>query len=119
MDVPRHAIAGRIALLTTRFPGDDESERRIIGAMLIESISLDTNWGPSTIVRGDPRFSLRAPVDALFRYWDFKAGSRRWHEHLYRYISDVEVANYLRALHAMLTDPRTKAIVDRQLEAIQ
>jgi hypothetical protein len=118
MDVPRHALPGKVAVLTTRFPGEDEGARRIIGAMLIKDIAEDKQWG-SMMVVGDPQCSFRAPEDPPFLYWDFKTGSRRWHEHLYRYISDEEVANYLRAFRSKVMDLRVRAIVDRQLAVLR
>lgn len=118
MDVPRYARIGKIALLTTRFPGDPESERIVIGALNILDIQPDYTWGPSTLIQGDPATSFRAPSNVLLRYWSFKSGSPRWNHHLYRYVADVEVASYLRAMLARVSDPATQTKITLALNAV-
>jgi hypothetical protein len=112
IDRPRRVKIGDLALLTTRLPGSDESSRLIIGIMRIQRLE---DHGDSFWLIGDPKNCLRAPENALLRYWRFRKGIQRWGTHLYRYLQDNEVTNYLSALLPVLNRPVDCSMAKRLL----
>lgn len=106
---------GKIAILTTRFPGDEEIDRKIIGFFKIRMVTSGPN--KETMLIADREFAVRLPIEEakeLF-FWDYystKAGAR-WNTLLIRYLNDNLVARILRDLRETLRDENTRAIVDK------
>lgn len=112
IDRPVRVERGDLALLTTRRPNTDERSRLIIGIMQIQDLK---EHGGSFWLIGDPRNSLRVPEKARLPYWRFRKGIPLWGTHLYRYVQDKEVTNYLAALLPMLTSPADRSVAERLL----
>ena len=112
-DVPRHARPGKIALLTTRFPGQTEAERVVVGVLHIADVTHDPTWSDSAFVQGDRALSFRVPDAGLLPYWSFKSGRPAWNHHLYRYISDGEAKAYLDALLNVVEAPDLRSKVEK------
>jgi len=102
---PRHihsARIGRMAILTTRPPGADESDRIIIGCLLIKNVIDDP--GKETMIYGDRTKSIEIDYDAVkIKFWDYykNAGDENlilWASGLFRYISDETVLNILKGI---------------------
>lgn len=110
---------GKVALLTTRLPGSREADRVVFAVFKIANI------GPSderqgTLVKASRRYTLRVPRSAAVTlpYWRFKRDHvQRWGTGLFRYVTDLEVSDYLHALRPfMVYSPRDREIVEHLLE---
>jgi len=108
---------GKIAILTTRFPGDSEIDRKIIGFFKIGDVINEP--GKETILVADKDFRIRLPLEEakeLF-FWDYYAtkGGAFWGSGLVRYLDDNKVARILLDLKETLRDEKSKAIVSNLL----
>jgi hypothetical protein len=101
IDKPAYVQRGKVALLTTRRPGAREKERVVFGAFLVVRQS---DGDGRYYVQGERTSFFRAPPNAVLPYWTFKtpppSGGPAWGSHLYRYLTDCEVASYLKSVHA-------------------
>ena len=109
---------GAIALLTTRFPGDAEGDRKIIGLFEVEKVLRKP--GESVKVVGSRKRGLRLPLEEardLF-YWDYVTTSAgaRWNTGLFRYVSDESVACILRNLNETMRDAAGRKVVQLLLQ---
>lgn len=96
----RQTAVGRLAILTTRFPCESESARRIIGMFQIGSI----DEGNETLLSARPRGRVRLPLEECrqLHFWAYhttSVDSASWQTGLFRYLDDGQV-------HRMLTDVR-------------
>ena len=94
---------GRIAILTTRPPGVDETGRLIIGCLLINKVVDDP--GLETLIFGDKEKSIEIDYDRIkINFWDYykNAGDESlilWASGLFRYIADKTVLNILTGIN--------------------
>ncbi|MEW6003531.1 MAG: hypothetical protein AB1638_12920, partial [Nitrospirota bacterium] len=104
---------GKVTILTTRFPNDNEIDRRIIGFFKIDRVT--NNPGEETIVYADKQFQLRLPMEEAkeLYFWDYYStlGGARWNTGLIRYLSDDQVIRILTDLKDTLRDEMAKAMV--------
>lgn len=104
---------GKIAILTTRFPKDDEIDRRIVGFFKIAKVT--NNAGEQTMMFADKQFRIRLPMDEAkeLYFWDYYStkGGARWGTGLIRYLSDDQVVRILRDLKETIRDENAKAMV--------
>ncbi|MCI0497201.1 MAG: hypothetical protein L0Z54_02775 [Thermoplasmata archaeon] len=93
-------LIGKLALLTTRGPKDEEEDRSVFGFLRIDGSHPHPEYG-STILTGDPETSIKIPARARLRFWDFYANPRNptklWGYGLFRYVPDSTVEAYLEA----------------------
>jgi len=98
-------MIGKLALLTTRGPGDNEEDRIIFGFLRIRDFYTDKESGATHIV-GDKETSLKIPKDSRLLYWDFyrnpNSPVKLWQTGLFRYVNDNSIREYLQAQHEKL-----------------
>lgn len=107
---------GKIAILTTLFPGDRDIDRRIIGLFRIGEITND----PETIVKADDKYRIRLPLEEareLF-FWDYYTKKQPWGSHLHRYLDDIQVAQILKAIQETVKDENVRHLINELLEEI-
>lgn len=108
----------KIAILTTRFPEDEEIDRRIIGFFKIAKVTNNPNGG--TMIYADEQFRLRLPMEEAkeLYFWDYYStrGGAKWNTGLIRYLSDEQVVRILTDLKDTLRDKNAKAMVTTLLE---
>jgi hypothetical protein len=104
---------GKIAILTTRFPNDEEIDRRIIGFFKIGRVT--NNPGEETIMYAEKQFRLRLPMEEAkeLYFWDYYSttGGARWSTGLIRYLNDAQVVRILVDIGETIRDEKTKAMV--------
>lgn len=108
-----------IAVLTTRFPDEDnEEDRRINGLFKISKV--DDEAGKPTCFKADKRLRLRLPLEVakMMYFWNYYStrGGAKWGTELIRYLDDNQVARILIDLRAVLRDDKSKGIVDEMLK---
>lgn len=109
------AREGKVALLTTRLPTADQERNRIVfGLYKIAEIVDDEDQGVAVV--GDPDWALRLPREAAPRYWRFKRGSPDWRTGLFRFVTDQEVCDLLRATLPLLRSPRDRLVAEHLLD---
>jgi len=113
-----HVAKDQIAVLTTRFPGDDEIDRKIIGLFLIGFVKKAS--GDSTKLIAAPKYRIRLPLEEAknLYFWDYykTKGGARWGTGLFRYMTDQEVAAILNDLALTLRESRCKTLVGELLQ---
>jgi len=102
----REVKNGKIAVLTTRFPSDDEIDRKIIGFFKIGQVV--NEQGKETTLVADRKFAVRLPLEEakeLF-FWDYYSarGGAFWGEGLVRYLEDAQVVQILTDLKKTIRD---------------
>ena len=104
---------GKIAILTTRFPNENEIDRRIIGFFKIAKVT--NNPDEETMMLADRRYCIRLPIDEAkeLYFWDYYStrGGARWGTGLIRYLSDEQTARILLDLKETLRDEKAKAML--------
>ncbi len=85
---------GDIAILTTRFPNEEEEKRKIFGIFRIGKISKNLNN-----IYADPKYKIAIPpeeVDDLL-FWNYykTLGGSVWGSGLFRYLDDSQITNIL------------------------
>lgn len=110
--------AGKIAILTTRFPNDAEIDRKIIGFFKIGRVT--NNPDEETIMYADEKFRLRLPMEEAkeLYFWDYYSTKNGavWGSGLIRYLNDEIVARILVDIEATIHDEKAKAIVMELLD---
>ncbi|MHA1832962.1 MAG: hypothetical protein ACTSV7_03145 [Candidatus Baldrarchaeia archaeon] len=108
---------GKIAILTTRFPNDQEKDRKIIGFFKIGQIINVPE--KETIMIADAKFRLRLPMEEVkhLYFWDYYStrGGIRWGTGLIRYLNDEQVVSILTDLRKTIRDEKAKAMIDELL----
>ena len=110
------AQIGKVALLTTRLPGCDAEEQRIVfGVYKIDRVRRDDSG--ETWIEGSDHHAIRLSKSVAFAlpYWRFKDGEPTWRTGLFRSMSDQEVTNFLHALDRRLQSPRDRIVLEELL----
>ena len=112
----RKAEVGKIAILTTLFPGDKEKDRKIIGLFKVERIE-DAG---QTLLYADDDHRLRLPLEEakeldFWNYYSVSGRKPRWGTHLFRYLSDEAVARILLDLEKTIRDENSRKVVKHLL----
>jgi hypothetical protein len=107
----------KFAILTTRFPGDPERDRRIIGLFQIERVDNTRE----TIVFATPdsciRLSLKETKALYFwAYHNTKPGRPDWRTGLFRYLDDEQVHRILVDVEATVRDEETRMRIRRLID---
>ena len=110
---------GKFAFLTTRFPGEPESERRIVGLFQIGEV--DNSY--ETIVSATPESRIRLPLEEAkeLYYWAYlttKTGKPDWRTRLFRYLEDGPVHRVLADVATTVRDEGTKAKINRLITEV-
>jgi hypothetical protein len=105
---------GKFAILTTRFPDEHESERRIVGLFQIGKIEDN----PETVVIATPESRIRLPLEEakelyFWAYLDTKTGRPDWRTGLFRYLEDEQVHRILADVAETARDENTRATVKK------
>lgn len=108
---------GKIAVLTTLFPGDDEKERKIIGFFKIGKVENSNQ----TLVHADEYYRVRLPLEEakqlnFWNYYSVSGEQPRWGTHLFRYLTDEAVARILKDLKSTIRDESGRIIIKDLLE---
>ena len=103
----------KIAILTTRFPGDEEIDRKIIGFFKIAQVT--NNPGEQTELIADKKFRIRLPLEEakelyLWDYYSTKGGAI-WGSLLIRYLDDEITARILSDIKATIRDKEAKKMI--------
>jgi hypothetical protein len=105
---------GKTAILTTRFPGDDEIDRRIIGFFKIGEVKDEP--GKETMLVGDRSFALRLPMEESKKifFWDYYAtrGGAFWGTGLVRYLDDNQIVQILHDLKRTIRDENARKMIE-------
>jgi hypothetical protein len=111
--------SGGICLLTTRFPGDKEEDRKIIGLYRIGKV---TNFeDEETKFFADQNFKIRLPLEEskqLF-FWDYysiNSDKPLWGTGLLRYLSDQQTKKILIDLKQTVQSTQHKEIIEEMLK---
>jgi hypothetical protein len=113
-----HVKPGRMAILTTRAPGDEEAERLVIGCLFIQRVEDDP--GEETKIYGDRRRSISLPYNEIkVRFWDHYRNPEApdiilWASGLFRYLTNDTVLSILKAIRQeyVATGMATKPVDD-------
>jgi hypothetical protein len=104
------AGVGSIAILTTRFPDEDERDRRIVGLFRVGEV----HSHKETVVVADQKYRLRLPMEEAreLYFWDYyrNPGSPKtvvWRTHLFRYLTDSQVARIVKDVKETTRDENT------------
>ncbi len=111
---------GGIAILTTRFPGDPEVDRKIIGLFSIGKVTNLPNEGTTMVA--DERLRIRLPMEeaTCLHFWDYysnKKGGARMGTGLVRYLTTEQAAKVLVDVRETLRDQTQRATVDNILSS--
>ena len=99
--VCKEAKVGKIAVLTSRAPGEPEQERFIFAILDIERITTDNQyWQGVEFYHGRKSTSLVLPPGAYLKFWNHYANPRSpgtimWGTGLFRYLDDACVSRIL------------------------
>ncbi len=106
-----NATQGRIVLLTTRLPDEDsEAQRIVFGVTRIDGLEPNDDGGTDVTTSRDLRVLVPSDIARRLPYWRFKEGAPDWRTGLFRYLSDEEIGNYLRALFVHVHDAERRKI---------
>lgn len=113
---PRRAniTSGGIALLTTRFPKEDESNRRIVGLYKISRIT--NNDDEETKLIADKHLRIRLPIEESkeLYFWDYytiNASKPSWGTGLLRYLNDEQIWTILDDLKKTVQNNSNREII--------
>jgi len=105
---------GKLAVLTTRFPGDDEEDRKIIGFFKIAGLRNPPDH--ETYLVADQKCALRLPLEEAkeLLFWDYYStrGGIKWGTGLFRYLADSQVMPILADLRDTIRDPISRQMID-------
>jgi len=115
------AGVGDIAFITTRFRGDKEPDRKVIGFYKI--INITQHPEKSIQLFADDRFKIRLPLEEaneLF-FWDYYSNKRgkqqfHWGSSLFRYLSENIAHQILADLMETLKDQKQKELIAELIE---
>lgn len=120
--VCNEAKVGKVALLTSRRPGEAEDQRFIFALLDIERVRVENNerWSGTEFYDGRKATSVVLPPTAYVRFWDHYTnarapGSIMWGYGLFRYVDDGCVG---RILEDVIAGPRTPADQKVRAEAL-
>jgi len=110
--------SGKIAVLTTLFPGANEKDRKIIGLFKIGRVEQNDE---QTSVCADRDHRIRLPLEEAKQlyFWDYYSVSGekpRWGTHLFRYLNDEAIASILTDLKSTIRDENGRMIIKDLLE---
>ncbi len=94
------AQEGKVAILTTLFPGDSEIDRRVVGLFMIGEILAEPGEATSVIAFDDYKIHL-APDEEIY-FWDYYSNTNNpdrcaWGTGLFRYVYDINAAQVIKA----------------------
>jgi hypothetical protein len=110
---------GGICLLTTRFPGDSEEDRKIIGLYRVDKVT--NNEGEETKFFADNKHKIRLPIDEakqLF-FWDYytiNAKKPAWGTGLLRYLEDNQTKKILTDLMQTVQSTLHRELIEELLD---
>ncbi len=109
-------VKNKYAILTTRFPDDEEIDRKIIGFFKISAVENDDEEYPTTIY-ANPKVRVRLPLDEakglyFWNYYKNKKGGAKWGTGLVRYLSDEQVNQVLYDIRKITQDEEIKKVID-------
>ena len=118
--VCKEAKVGKVALLTSRAPGEPEAERFIFAILLIARLRVvgaDQSGAGTEFYEGDKSASIVLERSSYVRFWDHYRNPRAssvtaWNTGLFRYVDDATVREILAAVGKKLSlsrDQRRKA----------
>lgn len=112
----RRTQAGKIAILTTRFPNARESERKVVGLFRISKLSVE---GDGHMAYAASKYQVRLPVEEArsLDFWSYYGNGAKpdWRRGLFRYLDDRQVFRLLRDLGQIVQDQSAKQVIDSLL----
>ncbi len=108
---------GDIAVVTTRYPGQREDERIIVGIYKIDKIGKSPpKKGNMLFADKYSRLELKKDIATHLKFWNYyrtsSVNKKEWHEGLFRYLEIKETDSILNALRKLLNDPKSRNILD-------
>jgi hypothetical protein len=109
--------AGKFAILTTRFPGEPESERHIIGLFQIAQVE------NQNIVIAGSQGRIRLPLEEakhlfFWAYCSNRAKKPDWRTGLFRYLADGQVHRILEDVASSVRDEGTRNQVEHLISGV-
>ncbi len=107
----RRPITGKVALLTTRFAGRPEKERKIVGFFKIAEC-IDQR-----LIIADPHFRLRLLVEetSYLNFWEYHRNDNgdgpSWNQKRFRYLEDIQIAAILHDLHQIVRNDESRSMI--------
>lgn len=108
---------GKIALLTTRFPEEPESDRKIVGFYKIKEIKDQYQ------VNGIKKYGLRLTLDEAreLNFWGYhknaKTDKPMWKQGRFRYLEDIQIAAVLHDLKEVVQNQDSQSMISELLES--
>ncbi len=124
---PRHiknTEQGKIAILTTRFPEDQEMDRKIVGIFKIGKISPGDD-AHETMISADKNFRIKLPEEEAkeLYFWNYYKNQSsqecRWGQGLFRYLDDVQIAQILQDVSETIKKEEEKTKVLQLLAEVR
>jgi hypothetical protein len=114
-----HVEPNGIAVLTTRFPGEPENERKIVGLYKITKIT--NNQKEETRLYADKKLRIRLPMEEAreLYFWDYhkiNAKTPLWGTGLLRYLEDYQIKNILQDLKSSVKSNQHREIISEMLD---
>lgn len=106
----------KLAILTTKFPFQPETERKIVGFLKIKRVEADFHK-----LVADRTESVRLTLDEAheLNFWNYHKNNNSsvpdWRQGRFRYLSDTQVAAILHDLRDVIRDETTQSIISRIL----
>jgi len=110
------AEVGKFAILTTRFPNEPESKRRIIGLFQIGRIEESYETVLLAASRGRIRLPLEEAKELYWAYCNTRTGRPDWRTGLFRYLEYSQVHCILADIVATVRDEKTKTEIKYLIE---
>ena len=106
-----------IAVITTRYPGQREDERIIVGIYKIDKIGMSPpKKGNMLFADKYSRLELKKDIAAHLKFWNYyntsSVDKKEWHEGLFRYLKPEETDSILYDLKELLDDAVSRNILD-------
>lgn len=120
----KKAKIGNIAILTTRFPGTKESERKVIGIYKIKGVVNTRGIWNSThemlVADESQKIELSRELAEEFDFWKYHKGIPKWGSGLFRYLEDErEVVTLLNDIAAVDRSETNKKIAKQLLNGLK
>lgn len=117
-----HAEEGKLAVLTTRYPGEEERDRVIFAVFLVDEVYPGNNQDEGYVAAGaEYRLSLNARECRKILFWNYFANEKdaarpSWGSGLFRYLSDTEAVQILKDIAEVKKDSKDAAQAKGLLE---
>ncbi len=109
----KNVAIGDICILTTRYPGSKEHDRKITGLFVIGGLKKDRNAVYGVIADDKYKVRLSLKESKQLNFWDYftTRGGAVWGAGLQRYMNQQQVYSLLKGALKIVEDPQNKRIL--------